>query len=68
VVLFYDLFKPVNRTLSLLGAFIGLIGIALQAVSAIFQMAPLTILYGGEFSSAFTAEQLQALAHLSLRL
>jgi hypothetical protein len=68
VVLFYDLFKPVNRTLSRLAAFVGLIAIALQAVSAIFQMAPLTILHGSEFSSAFTAEQLQALAYLSLRL
>jgi hypothetical protein len=68
VVLFYDLFKPVNRTLSLLAAFVGLIAIAVQAVSAIFQIAPLTILHGGEFSSAFTAEQLQALAYLSFRL
>ena len=68
VVLFYDLFKPVNRSLALLAAFAGLIAIALQAVSAIFQTAPLTILHGGEFSSAFTAEQLQALAYLSLRL
>jgi len=68
VVLFYDLFKPVNRTLSRLTAFVGLIAIALQAVSAIFQIAPLTVLHGGEFSSAFTAEQLQALAYLSLRL
>ena len=68
VVLFYDLFKPVNRTLSLLAAFVGLIAIALQAVSAIFQIAPLTILHGDEFSSAFTMEQFQALAYLSLRL
>src|SRR5690349_24034136 len=55
VVLFYDLFKPVNRTLSLLAAFVGLIAIAVQAVSAIFQIAPLSILHGGEFSSALTA-------------
>ena len=68
MVLFYELFKPVNRTLARLATFVGLIAIALQAVSAIFQMAPLTILHGGEFSSAFTAEQLQALAYLSLRL
>ena len=68
VVLFYELFKPVNRTVALLSAWVGLIAIALQAVSAIFQMAPLSILHGGEFSSAFTAEQLQALAYLSLRL
>ena len=68
VVLFYELFKPVNRTPSLLAAFVGLIAIALQAVSAIFQNAPLTILHGGEFSSAFTAEQFQVLAYLSLQL
>jgi general stress protein CsbA len=68
IVLFYDLFKPVSRTLALLTAFVGLIAIALQAVSAIFQTAPLTILHSGESSSAFTAAQLQALAYLSFRL
>ena len=68
VVLFYHLFKPVNRTLSLLAAFVGLTAIALQAVSAMIQSAPLSILHGEAFSSAFTAEQLQALAYLSLRL
>ena len=68
VVLFYELFKPVNPTIARLSAYVGLIGIALQAVSAIFQMAPLQILHGGEFSAAFTAEQLQSLAYLALRL
>lgn len=68
VVLFYGLFKPVNRTIARLMAFVGLIAITLQAASAVVQMAPLTILHGGEFSSAFTAEQLHALTYLSLRL
>jgi hypothetical protein len=68
VVLFYELFKPVNPTVTLISAYTSLIGIAFQAVSAIFQLAPLIILHGGEFSSAFTTEQLQALAYLSLRL
>ena len=44
----------------------GLIATALQAVSAIFQTAPLTILHAGEISAAFSAEQLQALAYLFL--
>lgn len=66
-VLFYELFKPVNRTLALISAWVSLIGIALQAVSAIFQQAPLKILQG-EFTSAFTAEQLEALAYLSLHI
>ncbi len=68
VVLFYELFKPVNPTIARLSAWIGLLGIALQAVSAIFQQAPLSALHGDAFSSAFTAEQLQGLAYLALRL
>jgi hypothetical protein len=68
MVLFYDLFKPVNRTLARLAAFVGLIAIAIQTVSAIFQMAALTVLRGGDFSSAFTAAQLEALSYLALRL
>ena len=66
VVLFYELVKPVNRTLALISAWVSLIGIALQAVSAIFQQVPLKILHGGQFTSAFTAEQLEGLAYLSL--
>jgi hypothetical protein len=68
LVLFYQLFKPVNRTVALCSAYTGMIGIALQAVSAIFQMAPLKILHGGNFSSALSPEQLQALAYLTLQL
>ena len=66
VVLFYDLFDLVDRTLSLLAAFVGLIAIALQAMSVVLQGAPLTILHSGEYSSAFPAQQLQALAYQSL--
>ena len=51
---------------STLAVFVGLIATALQAVSAIFQTAPLTILHAGEISAAFSAEQLQALAYLFL--
>ncbi len=41
--LFYELFKPVNRSLSLLAAFIGLVAIAIQACSSVFQLAPLML-------------------------
>lgn len=68
VVLFYILFKPVNRTLALFAAYTGLIAIALQAVSVVIQAAPLKILTGAEFSSAITTAQLDALAYLALRL
>ena len=65
--LFYELFKPVNRSLSLLGAFIGLVAIAIQACSSVFQLAPLIIMQGGQSFSAFNVDQLQALTLVFLR-
>jgi uncharacterized protein DUF4386 len=67
-LLFYELFKPVNRSLSLLAAFVILVGCAMQAVTALFYLAPLVVLKGGASVSAFTAEQLQDLAVLFLNL
>ena len=66
--LFYDLFKPVNKTVSLLAAFFGLVGCAIQAVGSLFQLAPLFILRGDPYLGAFTLGQLQALALLFIEL
>jgi len=66
--LFYNLFRPVNRTLALLAAFFSLVGCAMQAVGSIFQLAPLVLLGGTEFSSAFNVQQLHALAQMFLNL
>src|SRR5205814_9961750 len=65
--LFYELFKPVNRSLSLLAAFVGLVAIAIQACSSVFQLAPLIIMQGGQSFSAFNVDQLQALTLMFLR-
>jgi hypothetical protein len=67
-LLFYQLFKPVNTTLSLLAAFLGLVAIAMQAFSSVFQLAPLVVLEGGGTLSAFNVEQLQALALMFFKL
>ena len=67
-LLFYELFKPVNRSLSLLAAFVGLVVCGLQALTSLLYLAPLLILQGGSSVSAFTAEQLQALALMFLKL
>ncbi len=67
-LLFYDLFKPVNSSLSLLAAFFGLVTGAMQALTGFFYITPLLVLQGGSSLSAFTADQLQALAYLFLRL
>ena len=66
--LFYELFKPVNRSLSLVAVFFGLVASVVQAISSLFHLAPLVLLGGASYLSVFTVEQLQALALVFLRL
>jgi hypothetical protein len=66
--LFYDLFKPVNRSLSFLAAFFSLVGCAILAFGSLFQLAPLVVLGGSQYLSVFTVEQLRALALMFLEL
>ena len=68
VVLFYQLFKPVNGTVSMLAACFGFMGCIIMAVGGVFQLAPLTVLGSASHSSAFSAEQLQAQAYVLLKL
>ena len=67
-VLFYELFKPVNRSLCLLAAFFSLVGCAIQAVSYVCYVAPFVLLGGAQYLSVFKVEQLQALVLMLLRL
>jgi hypothetical protein len=66
-VLFYGLFKPVNRSVSLLAGFVMLLGCAMWALSSLFHLAPSLLLQGSSLS-AFAPEQLQALALILLKL
>ena len=66
--LFYFLFKPVNRSLSLLATFFSLVGCAILAFASLFRVAPLVVLGGGQYLSVFKVEQLRALAFLFLEL
>jgi Domain of unknown function (DUF4386) len=66
--LMYELLKPVNRSLSLLAAFVILVGCAIQALTSLLYLAPLLILQGGSSFSAFTPEQLQTLALIFFKL
>lgn len=66
--LFYDLFVPVNQRVSLVAAFFGLVGCALQASGTVFQMFSLTVLGGGQSVAQFRAEELPSFALLSLKL
>jgi len=67
-LLMYELLKPVNRSVSLLAAFVILVGCAIQAITSLFYLAPLLILQGGRSLSAFAPEQLQALALMFVKL
>ena len=66
--LFYDLLKPAGRSFSLIAAFLGLTGCVIKTFSRVFFIAPLFILGGAHYLSVFSAEQLQALALLFLKV
>ena len=66
--LLYELFKHVNRSLSLVAAFFSLVACVVQAISSLFHLAPLVLLGGARYLNVFTVEQLQALALVFLRL
>ncbi len=68
VALFYELFKPVNSSVSLLAAFFGLAACIVQGGASTFLLAPLVVLDDAPYLGAFKTEQLQALSFMSLKL
>ena len=58
----YFLFRPVNRNIALLGAFVSLTGCAVGGVTSLLYIAPATLLEGTQSLGAFSHDQLQALA------
>jgi hypothetical protein len=67
-VLFYQLFKPVSPSLSLLAAFSSLLGGAVGSGIGVFHLAPLMILGDTATVRGFGFEQQQALAITFLKL
>jgi hypothetical protein len=65
IVIFYDLFKVVNKNVALLDAIAGMISTAIEGVSLLAHYAPLILLKSDRLG-AFTAEQRQAAAFASL--
>jgi hypothetical protein len=62
----YVLLKPVNKHLSLLFLLLNLGGVAVWCCSDLFLIASQLLLSGGDYLKVFPADQLQALAMLSL--
>jgi len=67
-VFIYYVLKPVSRSLSLLGAFFGLAGVAIGGASWVIHLAPLLLLHGDHYLTAFTTSQLQAMSLAALKL
>ena len=67
-LIFYILFKPVNRNLSLLALIFSIVASAVMAVNLLNQQAPLLLLHSSSYLKAFTIEQLQTLSLFFLNL
>jgi len=68
MVLFYELLKPVSKSISLVAAVLGLTGCTIKTFSRVFYLGPLFILHGAPYMSIFSREQLQALALVLLNV
>ena len=66
--LFYQLLRPVNRSVSFCALLVILVCCALQAITALLYFAPLVVLTAGSALSALSQQQLQALAYTFLKL
>src|SRR5215470_590152 len=66
-LIFYVLLRPVNKNVSLLAAFLGLIGTAVFAVAELFCFMALHIVGGADYLKSFSADQINTLALLSLK-
>ena len=66
--IFYDLLKPAGRTVSLVAAFLSLIGCGIKTFGRLFFIAPLFVVESPHYLSAFNGEQLQALALVLLKV
>ena len=64
----YDLLKPVNKSLSQLAFVFSIVGCTISAFNCLLHLAPLVVLRGLNSSTAFTADQLPALALMFLKL
>lgn len=60
--LFYDLLKPVNRSVARLTAIVGFTGSGIKTFARLFFYAPLILLGGASYLSAIPQAQLEALA------
>ncbi len=66
--MFYDLLKPVNRSVARLSAIMGLVGSGIKTFARVFYYAPLILLSGASYLSTIEPTQLAALSLVSIRV
>lgn len=67
-LIFYTLFKPVNKNISLLALIFSIVATAVMALNLLNQLAPLLLLHNTSYQDTFTIEQLQTLSLFFLNL
>jgi hypothetical protein len=67
-LLFYDLLKPVNRSVARTSAVIGLTGCGIKTMARLFYLTPLILLGGAPYLSAIQPAQLDALSLVFIKI
>jgi hypothetical protein len=68
IMLFYDLLKPVNRSVARLATIMGLTASGIKTMARAFFYAPLLLLGGAPWLAAFTTAQLETLSLIFIRI
>ena len=64
----YDVLMPVDRSLARTAAVFGYVGSGIKTLARLFFYAPLFVLGGASYLSAFDAKQLEGIAYLLIRV
>jgi hypothetical protein len=67
-VMFYDLLKPVNRSVARTAAIIGLTGCGIKAMARLFYYTPLILLGSASYVAAISPSQLEGLSLAFIRI
>jgi hypothetical protein len=67
-LLFYEMFKPVNKRLSLLAAFFSLMGCTIVAFACLFHIAAWGVLRGAQYLNILAVEPLRTVTLMCLKL
>jgi hypothetical protein len=68
IVMFYELLKPVNKSVARTAMVLGLTGCGIKIIARLFYYAPLIVLGGASYLSVFDTQQREALSLTFLRV